>query len=112
MYYDFLRQDKDRNGEFALNQCIDEWVSNGLHSFQPSKAIAIQALPHLSKKKRADLSSKNEIPKQIAFGQLYEAVIYCLYNVEIYDCLEDRVPIFPFWDSVYERFEQLACGES
>jgi hypothetical protein len=60
----------------VLNQCIGEWVSNELHSFQPSKAIAIEALRHLSKKKRADLFSKNEIHKQIAFGQLYEAVIY------------------------------------
>jgi hypothetical protein len=55
---------------------ISEWITKELHSFKPSKAITIRALHHLSKKKRGNLFSKTPIPKQIAFGQLYEAVIY------------------------------------
>jgi hypothetical protein len=55
---------------------VGEWIANELRLFQPSKAIVVQALRHLSDKKRRDLFSKNLIFRQMAFGQLYEAVIY------------------------------------
>jgi hypothetical protein len=67
---------KDNKGEFVLSQSIGEWVSDALRSFQPSRAIAIQALRHLSKKKRVELFSKHKFIQRIAFGQLYEAAIY------------------------------------
>jgi hypothetical protein len=59
-----------------LNKSISEWVSAGLRSFKPSRAIAIRALRHFSQKRRADLFSKRQVTKQRALGQLYEAVIY------------------------------------
>lgn len=69
--------------KFTLNQgvrwsptSIGELVSKTLRSFQPSREIAIRALRHLSEKKKEDLFSKKEVPKKIAIGQWYEAVIY------------------------------------